>query len=373
MPDQYRTSSTSSQSFDVERMNEDGSYQRDILLEESPTGTTRKVIRALIVRNATNPGQRCKVTIVHQRKNARDQWEDFESINLAALRGGEGVKLDLSSAATYQLFEQLKNVFEIAESGAVGYGTHDLVVGRAEELIAADSSRAAVIRQLVGAGHSEEVWSDLISDNPNLATRLANARVQQHRVESLRQFETMLSETHTESEWQQFFTDNQWIFGYGLKYVFLEQVRTQPNYGGMDVERQGEQRGDFLAATSGEVRFTVLVEIKKPQTPLVLEEQNRSGCNRLSSDLLDGVNQVQVNCSTWENQGSQTDENREILTDNGIHTIKPKGILVIGNTNQLADLNKRRAFENFRANLNSPEIVTFDELFQRASFIVQSE
>ena len=45
MPDQYRTSSTSTQSFDVERLDEDGQYQRDIVLEASPTGSTRKVMR----------------------------------------------------------------------------------------------------------------------------------------------------------------------------------------------------------------------------------------------------------------------------------------------------------------------------------------
>jgi len=371
MPDQYRTSSTSAQSFDVERLDEDGSYRRDIILETSPAGTTRKVMRALIVRNATNPQQRCKVVIVHQRKILGDQWEDVESINLATLRGGEGVKLDLNSTATYQLFEQLKNIFEIAESDSIGYGTHDLVVGRAEELISADSSRAAVIQQLVSAGHSEEVWNDLINGNPDLATRLAHARLQQQRIDSLVQFEAMLSELHSELEWQRFFEANQWIFGYGLRYVFLQQVQPQPNYGGMNVARQGEQRGDFLAATCGEVRFTVLVEIKKPQTPLVLEESNRSGCNKLSPDLLDGVNQIQVNCATWENQGSQTHENHELLTDNDIHTIRPRGILVIGNTSQLSILNKRRAFENFRANLVSPEVLTFDELYQRARFIVE--
>jgi hypothetical protein len=373
MPDQYRTSSTSSQSFDVERLDESGQYQRNIILEVSPTGTTRKVMRSLIVRNVTNPQQRCKVVIVHQRKLTGDQWQDVESINLATVRAGDAVKLDLNSAATFQLFEELKNVFQIAESDTLGHGTHDLVVGRAEELISVDTSRAAFIQQLVNAGHSEEVWESLVSGNPDLATTLAQARLQQHRVETLSTFETMLGGSHTEREWQLFFEANQWIFGYGLRYVFLQQVLPQPHYGGEAVTGQGDQRGDFLAATSGNVRFTVLVEIKRPDTALVLEELNRSGCNRLSPDLLDGVNQVQVNCATWENQGSRTEENRELMAEMAVHTIRPRSILVIGDTSQLNDLNKRRAFEGFRSNLLSPEVITFDELFQRAKFIIEHE
>jgi len=371
MPDQYRTTSTSAQTFEVERLDDQGNYQRDIVLEESTT--TRKVMRALIVRNSANPNQRCKVTVVHQRKpNGGDNWEDVASINLNRLTGGDGVKFDLSSTATFQLYEQLRNVFEVAESGEYGYGEHDLVVGRVEEMVRVESSRAAMIRQLVGAGHSEEVWRDLISDDPDLATRLARARVQQERSQALVQFETMMAENHSEQDWQTFFENNKWIFGYGLKYVFLQQVQSQPNYGGTNVTGSGGQRGDYLTSTTADVQFTVLVEIKKPDTQVVVEAMNRSGCNKLSGDLLDGVNQIQVNCSRWE-QESRSDENREILQENGVYTIKPKGVLVIGHTSQLNNHTKRTAFQNFRSNLTSPEIVTFDELYNRARFIVENE
>lgn len=371
MPDQYRTTSTSAQTFEVERLDDDGNYQRDIILEESTT--TRKVMRALIVRNSANPNQRCKVTIVHQRKpNGGNEWEDVESINLNRLTGGEGVKFDLSSTATFQLYEQLRNVFEVAESGEYGYGEHDLVVGRVEEMVRVERSRAAMIRQLIEAGHSEEVWRDLVSDDPDLATRLANSRVQEDRVRALSQFELMMQSNHSELEWQTFFENNQWIFGYGLKYVFLQQVQSQPNYGGTNVTGSGGQRGDYLTASVADIQFTVLVEIKKPNTSIVLEEMNRSGCNRLSSDLLDGVNQIQVNCSKWE-QSSRLEENQEILRDEGIFTVKPKGILIIGHTSQLNSHTKRAAFENFRSNLSSPEIITFDELYSRARFIVETD
>ncbi|MDQ3174758.1 MAG: DUF4263 domain-containing protein [Acidobacteriota bacterium] len=55
-----------------------------------------------------------------------------------------------------------------------------------------------------------------------------------------------------------------------------------------------------------------------------------------------------------------------------VFTVQPKGILVIGHTNQLTDVSKRNTFELFRRNVLNPEILTFDELHERAKFIVES-
>ncbi len=54
-----------------------------------------------------------------------------------------------------------------------------------------------------------------------------------------------------------------------------------------------------------------------------------------------------------------------------IYTVQPKGLLVIGNTTELSEnRDKRNSFERFRRNLQNPEIITFDELKERAEFIV---
>ena len=73
MSHQYRTTSTSANTFEVEEIAKNGESQRDIILEQS--SKTRKVMRALIINNSTNPNQKCKVTIVHQRKqNGDNTW-----------------------------------------------------------------------------------------------------------------------------------------------------------------------------------------------------------------------------------------------------------------------------------------------------------
>ena len=80
---------------------------------------------------------------------------------------------------------------------------------------------------------------------------------------------------------------------------------------------------------------------------------------------------MQANCSKWEKEGSQTEENKEALLKEQIFTVQPKGILVIGHTDQLDKISKRNTFELFRRNVVNPEIITFDELYERAKFIVE--
>lgn len=103
-----------------------------------------------------------------------------------------------------------------------------------------------------------------------------------------------------EAAWQYFFSKNEWIFGYGLKYCYLNSITDQPDYGGRNFEGSGAQRGDYLMNSEATVKFTVLVEIKKPTTPLVKNELYRAGVWKLDPELLWDVSQIQVNCKTWE-------------------------------------------------------------------------
>ena len=151
------------------------------------------------------------------------------------------------------------------------------------------------------------------------------------------------------------------------------RVEEQPYAGGKRFDRKGGQNPDFIGITSGEVRFTVLVEIKKPQTPLLRgEEEIRNGAWSLSKELTDALAQIQSNTDQWA-WTSKSDENRDALEKQGIYTVKPKGILVIGCLTELKeDRNKLQTFERFRQSISGIEIITFDEVFERAKFIVDN-
>lgn len=185
----------------------------------------------------------------------------------------------------------------------------------------------------------------------------------------------MLAPGQREPDWQQFFEANPWIFGHGLNYVFLDKVgpkleaRTTGN-----TYDQGGKTVDGLMRTRAEISQYVLVEIKKADTALLRPGvPYRAGCYGVSDELSNAVTQIQK--TVWE---FSRDRFRERMKDahgndldEEVYAIEPRSYLVIGNLRQLRGNNdKVTCFELYRRNVRAPEILTFDELYHRAKFIV---
>jgi hypothetical protein len=359
MVEQYEVKTTSRQSAIIS----------DRVLAE--TTTTRLVLRPEIIQNPNNPDATVRIALVHQRKSTTGKWEDAPTKVLRALKADEQVNFILRTKTTLELYHQLQNLFAIGAKGRLGYGESKLIVGREEEIIQTNAGRAKVIKLLLAKGYSDDIWKTLVNADPDLATQFSYARIHAERKKSLEEFRLNLTTKRGEDWWQAFFESNTWIFGYGLKYQILKSVQSQPRYGGINVAGRGLEKGDFLKRTQAEVRFTVLVEIKRPDSALLGNKPYRSGAWQLGEDLVGGVSQLQTNCRRWELGGSQAEQNREALLQKKIYTVQPKGILVIGITNQLNNIDKRNTFELFRRNIINPEVLTFDELYERAKYIVE--
>jgi hypothetical protein len=352
-----------------------------IIIEE--TGTTRKVLIVDLNDNKRDIGETVGITIVHQRKKGKEEWEDVKHIPLSTLKGGDGVKLNLDSKNTRKIFDELTKLYALMDKEGVQYGTKEFTIANADEIISVSKDRKTIIERLLAENYAEEVWQELVSTNPDLATRLSLARVQANRAIALQSFKENLSiKNPDEGFWQEFFLNNDWIFGYGLNYQFLHLLKNQPDYGGRNFTGKGSQKGDFLMYTEADAKFTVLVEIKTPATKLLSYEKNgdprkvknpRNDVWLLGSELLGAISQIQVNARTWAID-SQRAENTRVLEQQNIFTIEPKGILIIGNTDELNGSESiSSCFESYRRNINNPEIITFDELFERAEFIVNNK
>ena len=184
------------------------------------------------------------------------------------------------------------------------------------------------------------------------------------------------SESKEETTWQYFFAKNQWIFGYGLDYKFIDSSNKEIGI--------GNGRIDFASFN----KFTVLVEIKTPSKPLVKKaitkdgkekSPNRSDSWSLSNELIDATSQILGYKANWQLE-CEDGGNREKFGDEYL-TADPKLILIIGKLYDLGQniqelKNKkiiRETFELFRRDSRNIEIITFDELYERASYIVSSE
>ncbi len=338
---------------------------------------TRRVFIAVINDQKTDVGETVSGTIIHQRKKNKNEWENIKSINLSTLKGGEGVKLRLNSKQTKKLYKGLLEMYMLSKEG-VQYGETEYIVGKSNEIIQVPKERRIFINQLIQKNFGEEIWQALIETKPDLATKLSWARIQGRRKESLIEFEQSLENEKDESYWQKFFQGNQWIFGYGLQYKFLSIETNQPSYGGGNYLGRGNQKGDFLGISESQIKFTVLVEIKKNSTSLLAKRPQsgehikyRNSVWLLSDELIGGLSQLQTNRNTWI-RNSETRENRGLI-NRQIYTINPKGILIIGNTGEFNnDIEKIETFELFRNGISGIDIITYDELFERAKFIVSN-
>jgi hypothetical protein len=340
----------------------------DVVLRQ--TSETRLIARPEIVDNHKSPEAGVKVTLMHQRCSPGDKWDDVPADPLSKLKAGEGVRLHLDSATTLKLQECLADFYAISSTTGVRSGHTNLTVTEADKLIRVDQDRAQIIKMLLSQQRGNEIWRALQSSQPDLATALSYGRVAAERARVSEEFRNRLNTgSFSELDWQKFFEQNKWIFGYGLKYVFLSQIAAQAHYGGADIHGKGGQKGDYLAATVGQLKFTVLVEIKKPDTELLKPRAYRSGAWPASDELAGAIAQVQANCRTWESDGSRSEANVEALQAQSIFTAQPKGILVIGQLRQLDHHTKRTSFELLRRSISNPEIITFDELYERAKFI----
>lgn len=177
-----------------------------------------------------------------------------------------------------------------------------------------------------------------------------------------------------EPRWQKFYEENTWIFGYGLDYRFLSILQREAAVSDTDLDGSNTVNGDFLL---GSTDFTVLVELKRPDTPLFSSSKNRSQSWKLSTELVDSISQILAQKASWEIKSNQTnyDENGNIIEQK---TNDPKSILIIGSNDCFRDNPrdkdiKQRSFELFRRDSRNVEIITYDELYERAYFIVNQE
>lgn len=195
------------------------------------------------------------------------------------------------------------------------------------------------------------------------------------RKDALDKYQEMLlnAGNYTEPDWQVFFEKNEWLFGYGLKYKYLKILQREAHISHTDLNGSNDVITDFLISDS---RFTRIVELKTPQTSLFVNRKNRADSWRLSNDLTDAVSQILAQKANWEVE-SQRDNytaDQKLITEK---TYDAECILIIGSLDSIDGTDrekviKKKTFELYRRNLKNIDIICYDELLERARFIVRN-
>ena len=252
---------------------------------------------------------------------------------------------------------------------------------------------------------SREQALQLINDQPDLIREIMENQVTSedianlgYRRSQLEIFERLLTDSaffdeskiqlgqnkRDEDVWQQFFERNSWIFGYGLSYFFnspLEGKKLEQVVRGSYMAGAGK-RVDALLKTQGMVSALSFGEIKTHKTNLIepVIVPYRKECWRVSEELSGGIAQIQKTVQiSLRNIQTKTQIKGACgdLTGEELFLYHPKAFLVIGSLSQFKgehgiNEEKYSSFELFRRNIQNPEIITFDELYERARYIVTS-
>lgn len=252
---------------------------------------------------------------------------------------------------------------------------------------------------------SKEQALELVTSNPDLLDEIIKNRISTtdivqlgHRKKQLQVFDSLLSNDNffkaekdkfgtnkrDEDVWQNFFENNTWIFGYGLNYIFntpLENEKLEQVVKGGTVFDSGK-RVDGLLKTRGIVSSLCFAEIKTHKTPLLkmIKTPYRGESWAASDDLSGGIAQIQKTVQkSIENIKTKTQvKNKQgDLTREELFLYKPKSFLLIGSHASFQgdfgiNEDKFSSFELFRQSIQNPEIITFDELFERAKYIVET-
>ena len=243
----------------------------DIVLCEQPT--TRVVFR---------PGmsqQGVRGHLICQKQNTGGGWRELNEVDFRKLPNGAVVSIELDSRATERLYTELQALYKVQSQG-VGYGDHEYQV-----VVVDDTSKAAVIDQLLEKGYSDDVWKALAAQYPDVATRLAAAQIQIDRQATIKEFEESLERYSADEEyWQSFFRRFPWT----IESIFSAPVFLlgEDIYVGGKIARGRQGLGgvatDFLFADDSTQSFSV-VEIKTPAGKLTGPRYRGEG-EELSND-----------------------------------------------------------------------------------------
>lgn len=294
----------------------------------------------------------------------------------------EKQKVTLSKFGFAQLISFIKFISEIDLKGI----SERRIQLSDQELESLDGDTKKKIVTLLSKEDGKAIVEELIKDGLITSKDIVNTS---YRKEQLDIFKKLLSEdgylqsyksqigkenTKDEIAWQYFFQKNDWIFGYGLDYRFQGILQKEFHASSSDADGSGEVISDFLL---GDSNFATFVELKKPDTHLFGREQNRSNAWRLSNDIIDAVSQILEQKSSgqikMETQSLHNDDGERIEQK----SYDSKVILIIGHWNQIDGCSdkekeiKKKTFELFRRDSRNIEIITYDELYDRAKFIIE--
>lgn len=202
-----------------------------------------------------------------------------------------------------------------------------------------------------------------------------------HNKEGIKAFDSYrkkqaITEQGEEAIWHHFLKSNDWIIGLNIDIKFIRDLLSKQKVGYEDSKGVGSPEVDLLGISY----FTTLIELKTSKTKIFkVKKTTKSRANTwdFSEEFIEAYSQSLAQRSEITEYKDIKDENGSIIDTKKNRILDPKAVLIIGNRNEEFphirnsefDM-KSDCFERMRRDSRNIEIVTFDELFERAFHIV---
>ncbi len=195
--------------------------------------------------------------------------------------------------------------------------------------------------------------------------------------------EKSIGDPREEAIWHHFLKNNDWLLGLNVDIRFIQDFTDEVNVGVQNTTGTGSPKTDLMGISD----YTVLVELKTANTNFFTDnKKNTSRANTWSftDKLIDGMSQCLGQKFDWDKTHKikdLVDNNKNVLSQEKHRTVNPKTIFIIGNKQKelpcesinLDVIQKRDTLQRFIRNSRDIEIISFDELYERAFFIVHNK
>ncbi len=192
--------------------------------------------------------------------------------------------------------------------------------------------------------------------------------------------ENEIAGTGEEAVWHHFLKKHDWILGLNADVRFIRDFVDEAEVGIPNTEGKGSPVVDMMGLSD----YTVLIELKKPSTHIFTEHKkestSRANTWSFTDHFIDGISQCLAQKTEWDEKHKSKELvlRKKVVDQNHTRSLDTKTIFLIGNKEKeiptkdsdVETLLKRDTFQRYRRNSRNINIVTYDELYERAYFIV---
>ncbi|MCM3692194.1 Shedu immune nuclease family protein [Neobacillus niacini] len=356
----------------------DSSTGEDIILRENQL--TRLLFRPELVNNAHDVKAAVRGCFIFQKKKKNDDWEDHKEFDLTKLKATEWIKLELKSGELLQLREALDMYYQIHQEYGISYGSNNFYIADSEikamvekftndrDLFKAlmDETKGEYItdsiKWVVQQDHAEEMLDKLQQISSKDLEKLNNLIGITNMKKLLETWEEH-KENKDEEFWQRLFSENSWVLSqvFSSPVLFLDE---KAYLGGKSIGNKGGKVVDFIYQNRI-TKDVSLIEIKTPKTQLLLSNQYRNKVYSIHPDLSGAIVQVlSYKDSIQKNYNSLSND-----SDEDFSVFDPVCVVIAGTIGN-EEKNKIQSFELYRKEMKNVIIITFDELFDRISLLL---